>query len=223
MAPPTPEQMANAAWRQVYEEGPYTGVIMIDHLRQRAGIANWNQVLKEGYSKNKGLKGLSSVSARRDELMKDAQLKKIWKGQTGRCTSFAVKVIDLLDKSSPGTFKFRIYDIGRHRVARCEKTGVLIDSSSQNGAFVLREGEWARHEGSEASWKWIKGKSKFERVEGVSGVVSYFLHLFPTLPQPSSPLPPSIPSGLLIPWQSIPFHIPFLPKGLSILMLKHWS
>lgn len=129
------------------------------------------------------------VANQKEAIMKDAKLNTTWADTTVRCTSFAVKVVSPLEKQSSGTFKFDIYDLGRHRVARCEKTGILIDSSSKNGAFPLPEGEWVRIEGSEASWKWIKGKSKFERNVGTSGIVSCFPLAQPELVLSSIPKP----------------------------------
>lgn len=171
--------LADAAWKQVFEAGPYTAVIMLDYLRVQANMANWGDVLKSKYSKNKGFEALRPVMAKKDVMAQDAKsLTQIWDSQPGRCTSFAVKVTSMLETKAPNTFKFNIYDIGRHRVARCEKTGILIDSSAVQGAFELPEGNWIRMEGSEASWKWSKGKSKFERNVDSSGIVSSFPHFF---------------------------------------------
>lgn len=175
---PAPKDLADATWKQVFQEGPYTAVVMIDYLRAQAGHADWSVVLKAGYTNKKGLTGLAPAALKKEAIKKDKNLNVIWGGKTGRCTSFAVKVLDQLEKKSPGTFDFKIYDIGRHRVARCAKTEVLIDSSAKDGAFALPEGQWTRMEGSDASWKWVKGQSKFEKREGVSGVVSCLSLLF---------------------------------------------
>ncbi|KAI3390302.1 hypothetical protein diail_10371 [Diaporthe ilicicola] len=166
----TPTQLADAHWKAVFDEGPYTGVIMLDYLRVQAGVRDWADVLRGGFTNKKGLLALAPAVARRAAIMRDPGLARIWAEQTGRCTSFAVKIITALEKAAPKTYSFNIYDIGNHRVARCDKTGILIDSSAKNGAFQLPEGEWVRIEGSDASWKWIKGKSKFERAAGSSGV-----------------------------------------------------
>lgn len=61
-------------------------------------------------------------------------------------------------------FLFRFYDVGKHRVARCEKTGVLIDSSSEVGAAVLGENEeWTSIHGLNGCWKYFDGISAYER------------------------------------------------------------
>jgi hypothetical protein len=58
-----------------------------------------------------------------------------WGSNTGRCTPFAIKAVNLIEKKYPGQFKFDLYDLNGHRIARCHKMGILIDSSSRHGAF----------------------------------------------------------------------------------------
>lgn len=68
----------------------------------------------------------------------------------GRCTSFAVQVVTKLEivqrVRKQDMFDFEFFDLTKHnlkhRLARCKKTGILIDSSSSVGAFVLKEGSW---------------------------------------------------------------------------------
>lgn len=71
---------------------------------------------------------------------------------TGRCTSFALTCVQNLECLTPTTsdnenyWDFKFYDLGGHRIARCENTGVVIDSSSEEGAVVVNEGKdaWNR-------------------------------------------------------------------------------
>lgn len=56
-----------------------------------------------------------------------------WSGKAGRCTSFAVKVARALEAEYPTVFNFQYFDVHMHRVARCEKTQILIDSASDDG------------------------------------------------------------------------------------------
>jgi hypothetical protein len=107
------------------------------------------------------------------------QMKITWASKTGRCTSFAVKAIsDLSLQKAQGqpVYDFKIYDLGRHRVARCAKTTVVIDSSSTlpGGAFPLPEGAWARFPETNASWKFKSSESKFEREGNVEGTIVSF-------------------------------------------------
>jgi hypothetical protein len=83
-----------------------------------------------------------------------------WK--SGRCTSFAIKVVHLLNSTCQATFSFDFYNLHGHRLARCRKTESLIDSSSMHGAFQLKAGEWKTFEDDDKRWKWVKGKSRFE-------------------------------------------------------------
>ena len=59
---------------------------------------------------------------------------------SGRCTHFAVNTVDELNARHPREFDFKFFDVCRHRMARCEKTGVLIDSSADEAAVVLPDG-----------------------------------------------------------------------------------
>jgi hypothetical protein len=65
----------------------------------------------------------------------------------GRCTTFAISVAKMLeeeqshhgDPESDGRlrFNFQYYDLGYHRLARCDNTGITIDSSARVGPVVL--------------------------------------------------------------------------------------
>jgi len=60
---------------------------------------------------------------------------------TGRCTSFAIQTVNAISYRYPSLFDFSYYRLGNHHLARCKKTGVVINSSCKMGAFVLEEGE----------------------------------------------------------------------------------
>lgn len=180
MSKPSTDQklvaLADAEWRKAFDAGPYTGFAMLDYLVKKAGLS-WNDILAKGFVKNSANKQLQLDALPYNDWRKspstitsDPTMKTTWQGRTGRCTSFTVKIVTELEAKYPQTYAFKIYDLGRHRIARCEKTGVLIDSSSLQGAFRLPEDEWTRIEASEASWKWIKGESKFVRQAEQPGV-----------------------------------------------------
>ncbi|KAK7428841.1 hypothetical protein QQZ08_004611 [Neonectria magnoliae] len=45
-----------------------------------------------------------------------------------------------------------------HRLSRCANTGIVIDSSSQNGAFVVPAGEgWTTFENAKLEYRWLDG------------------------------------------------------------------
>ncbi len=86
---------------------------------------------------------------------------------TGRCTGFAVRVSTLLQEQESAPFDFKYYDVGRHRVARCENTTVLIDSSSGVGAIQLPDNtDWLKFDGVVGRWKFHHGVSSYERNGG---------------------------------------------------------
>ncbi|KAI1213335.1 uncharacterized protein F4807DRAFT_261079 [Annulohypoxylon truncatum] len=109
------------------------------------------------------LKKFDQNSVTEEDLSK-APFSSTWSSATGRCTSFALKAAALLDARFPDLFRFQYYDIGRHRVARCANTGVLIDSSSVAGAVILKERqEWISIHGLTGRWKYADGVLIYER------------------------------------------------------------
>lgn len=60
---------------------------------------------------------------------------------TGRCTSFAIETAKELTNAHPENFDFKFYRLGNHHLARCDNTGIVMDSSSETRAFVLGPGE----------------------------------------------------------------------------------
>lgn len=71
---------------------------------------------------------------------------------TGRCTSFAIQAADTIQSQHRGSFDFVYYRMGNHYLARCKKTGIVIDSSCKKGAFVLPEGEGIGVVSSDERW-----------------------------------------------------------------------
>lgn len=118
-----PVAEADKAWKSTFINGPYTGFVKLDYLRAKAGV-KWTTLLKDGPKKS--LKPVTQAVVVAD---KTPAMTNTWAGRTGRCTSFAVNVTYTLERKFPGVYDFQIYDLGRHRVARCQKTGILIDSS----------------------------------------------------------------------------------------------
>lgn len=169
------ELECDAFWKRVFHEGPYTSLVMLDYVRQKVGYKAWEPILQGGITNSKGLVALYPVQAKAQDIEKDPNLRVTWAGLTGRCTSFALKVVTLIESKYPGKYHFIFYDVGHHRVARCRKTSILIDSSSfTHGAFKLQENDWTTIGDSEALWKWSDGKSKFERQHGAEIVSTFF-------------------------------------------------
>ncbi|KAK0701722.1 hypothetical protein B0T26DRAFT_681840 [Lasiosphaeria miniovina] len=161
-APPTPLDLAQHEWKKIFDGGPYTGMLMLQYIIQATGKSIGDFLLDPKNS-------IKTITDSHISHFNFQQLAATWNVDAGRCTSFAVKAITELKSHKDATgapiFNFEIYDLTRHRVARCRKTGVVIDSSSsiRNGAFVLAEGAWGRFPETNASWKFKSDESKFER------------------------------------------------------------
>lgn len=192
--PPSAQAVADAqaAWQDVFAGGPYTGLKMLQYLIAATG-PDQRKNREDFLNKPKNLVSVMPVVATHDIN----RLAPTWQGKTGRCTSLAVKVVNgVADKKANGklVYDWCIYDLGRHRIARCRNTGIVIDSSSTiaGGAFVLQEGQWQRFDKTNASWKYKNSESKFERNGNANGpVVSRFCL------QPFSPPPYLSPSSAL--------------------------
>ncbi|KAF5658243.1 hypothetical protein FCIRC_12955 [Fusarium circinatum] len=62
---------------------------------------------------------------------------------SGACTVLAIRASTALEKDHPSKYDFKMYNVGRHRICRCLKTFVVIDSTSRNGAEIVPPGkEW---------------------------------------------------------------------------------
>lgn len=150
------EEKAQQFWEDVFVSGPYSNLLQADYLVDKSK-SSWNNVLSDPTI-------LQSI--KEGNLMADQTTSFIrtwW--VAGRCTSFAIRIVRLLQEVSSPSFDFKFYDLKGHRVARCAKTGILIDSSSAKGILVLEDGgEWVTLEDGERSpkWKWSNGESKFK-------------------------------------------------------------
>lgn len=148
--------VANQAFGDVFAGGPYSSLKMVEYLIRKCRVSYSDYVMNP-----KILERVSAQAIVEDDMY--GVLYCTWASKTGRCTFFALKVATLLEQQYPNAFDFKFYDLKGYRVARCRKTGILIDSSSLYVAFELKEGEWKSFEDMGARWKWKSGKSKFER------------------------------------------------------------
>jgi hypothetical protein len=135
--PSRPHKRAEGVYERVWDDGPYTSFDMIQYLIGKCQIrGSNNQPLGQATMEDflRGPRLLESISA--EELSTDILdpngLHPLFARRTGLCTSFAIKVVHTLKKEAPaGTHEFAFYDIGWHRVARCKKTKIVIDSSAR--------------------------------------------------------------------------------------------
>ncbi|OGM50249.1 hypothetical protein ABOM_001043 [Aspergillus bombycis] len=152
---------AQECWEEAFNDGPYSNFLQGEYLVNKSGEP-WGNILKD--------KNLLKKKIKIDDLTKDQSTSFIrtwW--AAGRCTSFATRIVRQLQEYSSASFDFKFYDLSGHRVARCMKTGILIDSSSEIGVLVLNDGDdWTTIPGDERNrqWKWRAGMSKFDGGQG---------------------------------------------------------
>ncbi|GAP87970.2 hypothetical protein SAMD00023353_3200090 [Rosellinia necatrix] len=153
-----PAAAATEVWQEVFASGPYTSFKMVEAVVVLLGISSTDILANLAQLKNFNGNFVT------EDSISESPLYSTWPSLSGRCTSFAVKAVTLFMLRYPDVFDFHYYDVGRHRVARCERTGVLIGSSSSVGAVVLREKEeWTNVNGLNGRWKYINGISTYER------------------------------------------------------------
>ncbi|KAL9620525.1 MAG: hypothetical protein Q9160_004994 [Pyrenula sp. 1 TL-2023] len=157
-SPLNPADAAKAMWIENFNKGPYTNSRMVEFLVTKIAKLHYADFLSNP-------KRIEKIKQKKLEKHTDFPFDALWNTKTGRCTAFALSTVDDLERSYDHDWDFKFYKLRNHRLARCEKTGVLIDSSSVPGAIVLREGKWERLE--DQGWKYVNGKSKFEKRNGV--------------------------------------------------------
>lgn len=145
-------------WEDAFVSTPYSSFLQMDYLVTKSGLT-WEAALKSP----KSLKRASLADIIKEDKS-PAFIRTWW--TSGRCTSFAIRAVRQLQEHDAPSFDFKLYDLGHHRVARCAKTGILIDSSSAVGVIVVQDGHgWVTLEDDHGrpAWKWANGTSKFER------------------------------------------------------------
>lgn len=104
-------------------------------------------------------------------LQTNPNLEVLYKGP-GRCATFAVKVCKELEDKHAGKYDFKYFSLGNHRIARCAKTKVVIDSSSKQGAFVLKNDElWMWWRSHAQRWKYNPKEKRMEYQKTRGGTV----------------------------------------------------
>ena len=137
------------AWTEMFKYTPYTTFWMVDYLLYKLKttyLQLWTdpKILKKTFSEDSISKDSISLSISEDLA--------ILPFKPGRCTSFAIHT-SLLLQTWP-RYKFEIYDLKGHRLARCANSHTLIDSSSNSGPFELYEGKPVKHEDDPKCPEW---------------------------------------------------------------------
>ncbi|KAK3367663.1 hypothetical protein B0H63DRAFT_515470 [Podospora didyma] len=133
--PPTHQELLNASndeWMQALNEGPHTSFKMVEAMMAATQVSyedflSHPETLKARFRQN---------PVEPHDINPGGRYYDTWHSKTGRCTSFAIKVVFNLNSHHPDSFQFGFYNLGSHRVARCENTNILIDSKSNNGVKV---------------------------------------------------------------------------------------
>jgi hypothetical protein len=134
-------QHAQRMYKIVWMGGPYTSSDMMRYLIKisTSNFASGEEHALQTFLNDPGfLKRVSQGQLERDN--ERGELAHLYKRRTGLCTSFALNVTRLLNKTRPAMFNFGFYDSGRHRFARCKNTGIVIDSSTGH-PFTLKKDE----------------------------------------------------------------------------------
>ncbi|KAK6507977.1 hypothetical protein TWF481_006397 [Arthrobotrys musiformis] len=156
-------QKAQEIWTANFTDGPYSNLIQADYLISKSSHT-YSDILKAP----KTLTTAVPNAALQDD--NSIAFKRTWATAAGRCTAFCIRIVRRLQEYDSPAFDFKFYDLRGHRVARCMKTGILIDSSSAVGVLVLKDGaDWVRLEEEESNpkWKWDGGESKFKTERGL--------------------------------------------------------
>lgn len=121
-------------WKQAYDEGAHASFKMVEVLMDLARVT---------YSDFLRNPALIANFQEADEWpitdVRNAPYNDTWESMSGRCTSFTIKVAYNLKRMYPDELDFLYYDLGSHRIARCERAGVLIDSESERGVVIIPE------------------------------------------------------------------------------------
>lgn len=144
---------ANMFWSVIFLSKPYTSFWLIDCLLQKAKLS-YDDLLKDH--------NILKKTFRKGDIVADPRETSIISPLPGKCTSFAIQVVEKLEKTYKNIYDFQFYRLGPHTVARCQKTGVLIDSSSSGGAITLNDGPWETFNNRD-NWAWNPQENRFEK------------------------------------------------------------
>ncbi|KAI9776742.1 MAG: hypothetical protein M1839_009386 [Geoglossum umbratile] len=135
---------ANQAWMSAFHNGPYTSIKMIEYITGRFNFTYNNLITRPRDYRTRA----NLIT----ENGGDAYFRGTWAGNTGRCTSFAAKVVNNLERDYPGVFQFQFHHFGGHRIAYCTRNRIVIDSGSLVGAFQLTPNQWKSINDGTVNW-----------------------------------------------------------------------
>lgn len=167
------EALVSDYWWKTFNYGPYSNFSMIAYLR----LLMPSQSSYEDLWLNRG-RGVSKadeavIKARLEEDASEA-CDALLRGP-GRCTTFAIQVARHLEDGQDGgsiqgipKLDFEYHDVGRHRLARCKNTGLVIDSSLGKGITTLAPGAYVgvdEEDPRKPELRWDNGVSSTRRLD----------------------------------------------------------
>ena len=112
-------------YRDVWDGGPYTNFDMLRYLIGKTRGRSEEEKMQK-FLLNPGI--LQTIPEKElNQDWKKGVLNPLFAGRTGLCTSFAIKVVNMLRKKA--SYDFVFFDLGIHRLAVCQKSKLVIDSS----------------------------------------------------------------------------------------------
>ncbi|KAM7213638.1 hypothetical protein V8F06_010959 [Rhypophila decipiens] len=147
-------------WIRAFNEGPHTSFKMFQKILEELNLGA--QDVFHDVTRLSTFRGRYTYD---DQERLYPRYNDTWAGKSGRCTSFAIKVASRLEQRYPGDrFQFEFFDLGKHRVARCQQYEFIIDSESRRGIERLPDGvEFRSTPGYERGcWTYYNSHSVFE-------------------------------------------------------------
>ncbi|RSM19106.1 hypothetical protein CDV31_002027 [Fusarium ambrosium] len=75
----------------------------------------------------------------------------------------------MLYEQLPNISDFKTFDVSHHRLSRCEKTSLLVDSGSKRKRMKLSDtGVWATTELDKTEWYYHEGAWNYPKKEGLN-------------------------------------------------------
>uniref|UniRef100_A0A4E9DBX5 Uncharacterized protein n=1 Tax=Gibberella zeae TaxID=5518 RepID=A0A4E9DBX5_GIBZA len=127
------ERRATIAYNHAHGATPYTTLPMIARILEAA---------EEFVRRPKVIACIPS-----DRFVHFATANEDAMSHTGTCTIVALYAKAYMSEHHPNVYDIRLYDVGHHKIGRCLKTFVVIDSSSRVGVFTIPPGQpWTRYD-----------------------------------------------------------------------------
>ena len=150
-------------WRQVktkwferFNAQPYSCFFILNHLVTVCAGMSYEELLKNPMSlQGKCTEASISNTEKLSELIH----------LPGRCTTIVLQMADAFKKSLDLDFKF--HDMNLHRIARCSKTGILLDSLLACGPIVLEKDKVEKRNDAShpQTFYYESGSSEYETVD----------------------------------------------------------